>query len=60
MRLGDDGENLARITAVVEIMLEMGILAADENDMVCVPENPPKVNLDDSEIMKNIKSFLWN
>lgn len=60
MRLGDDGENLARITAVVEIMLEMGILAADENDTVYVPENPPKVNLDDSEIMKNIKSFLWN
>lgn len=60
VRLGDNGENLAKITAVVEIMLEMGILAADENDMVYVPENPPKVNLDDSEIMKNIKSFLWN
>ncbi len=58
MRLGDDGENLARITAVVEIMLEMGILTADENDTVRVPENPPKVNLDDSEIMKNIRSFF--
>lgn len=58
IRLGDDGENLARITAVVEIMLEMGILAADENDTVYVPENPPKVNLDDSEIMKSIKSFF--
>ncbi|MBQ8014835.1 MAG: single-stranded-DNA-specific exonuclease RecJ [Clostridia bacterium] len=58
VRLGDDGENLARITAVVEIMLEMGILAADENDMIYVPENPPKVNLEDSEIMKDIRSFL--
>lgn len=58
VRLGDDGENLARISAVVEIMLEMGILAADENDMIYVPENPPKVNLEDSEIMKGIRSFL--
>ncbi len=58
MRLDDDGGNLARITAIVEIMLEMGILTADENDTVRVPENPPKVNLDDSEILKNIKSFF--
>lgn len=58
VRLGDDGENLAKITAVVEIMLEMGILASDENDMIFVPDNPPKVNLEDSEIMKGIKSFL--
>ncbi len=60
MRLGDSGENLAKIAAVVEIMLEMGILAADENDMIYVPENPPKVNLEDSEMMQKIKSFLWN
>ncbi len=58
VRLGDDGENLAKITAVVETMLEMGILAADEYDMIYVPENPPKVNLEDSEIMKSIRSFL--
>ncbi len=59
VRLGDDGENLAKITVVVETMLEMGILAADENDMIYVPENPPKVNLEDSEIMKGIRSFLY-
>lgn len=58
VRLGDDGENLAKITAVVEIMLEMGILASDEYNMVYVPDNPPKVNLEDSEIMKSLKSFL--
>lgn len=58
VRLGDDGSNLAKITAVVEIMLEMGILASDEYNTVYVPENPPKVNLDDSEIMKSLKSFL--
>lgn len=58
VRLGDDGSSLAAITAVVEIMLEMGILAADGDNRVYVPENPPKVNLEDSDILKKIKSFL--
>ena len=39
-------------------MLEMGILEETLDDTVYVPENPPKVNLEDSEIMKRIKSFL--
>ena len=58
VRLGDDGGKLAKITAIVEIMLEMGILVSDEYDMVYVPANPPKVNLEDSKIMKEIRSFL--
>jgi hypothetical protein len=58
VRLGDDGSSLAAITAVVEIMLEMGILAADGDNRVYVPENPPKVNLEDSAILKKIKSYL--
>lgn len=57
-RLGDDGGKLSQIMAVVDIMIEMGILVADENDKVYVPENPPKVNLEDSEIMKRIKKYL--
>lgn len=58
VRLGDDGSSLAAITAVIEIMLEMGILACDGDNKVFVPENPPKVNLEDSIIMKKIKSYL--
>ena len=58
MRLGDDGENLAAIIASVEIMLEMGILAVNYDDMIYVPENPDKVNLEDSEIMKKIRNLL--
>lgn len=58
VRIGDDGRNLAKINAVVDVMLEMGILEETLDDMVYVPENPPKVNLEDSEIMKRIKSFL--
>ncbi|MGN0547470.1 MAG: single-stranded-DNA-specific exonuclease RecJ [Acutalibacteraceae bacterium] len=57
MRLGDDGENLAAIIASVEIMLEMGVLAANYDDMIYVPENPDKVNLEDSEIMKKIRNL---
>lgn len=58
VRLGDDGEKLAKITAVVEIMLEMGILETEFGGKVFVPDNPPKVNLEDSEILKKIKSFI--
>lgn len=58
VRLGDDGTSLAKISAVVDIMLEMGILAADDDDTVYVPENPPKVNLEESEIMKRIRAFV--
>lgn len=58
VRLGDDGEKLARISAVVEIMLEMGILETEFGGRVFVPDNPPKVNLEDSEILKKIKSFI--
>ena len=59
MRLGDDGGNLAKISAIIEIMLEMGILATDDyTGAVYVPENPPKVNLEDSVIMKKIRSFI--
>lgn len=57
VRLGDDGENMAKITAVVEIMLEMGILEADIDERIYVPANPPKVNLEESDIMKRIRSF---
>lgn len=58
VRLGDSGENLARISAVVDIMLEMGILQVDDEGAVSVPENPPKVNLEDSLILKRIKKFI--
>jgi hypothetical protein len=40
------------------MMLETGIFESDAEDMIYVPENPPKVNLEESHIMKRIKSFL--
>lgn len=58
MRLNDDGTNLAAISAAVDMMTEMGILAVDEDNRVFVPQNPPKVNLEDSLVMKKIKSNL--
>ncbi len=58
VRIGDDGGNLAKISAIIEIMLEMGILETDSYGTVYVPDNPPKVNLEDSVIMKKIRSFI--
>ena len=58
VRLGDDGGNLAKVNAVVDIMIEMGILEETVENLVYVPEKPPKVNLEDSEIMKRLRSFL--
>ncbi len=58
VRLGDDGEKLAKIIATVDTMLDMGILALSDEDTIYVPENPPKVNLEDSDIIKRLKSFL--
>ena len=58
-RIGDDGEKFAKISVVVEIMLEMGILATDNfTGAVYAPDNAPKVNLEDSAIMKKIRSFI--
>ena len=58
VRLDDDGEKMAKIAAVVDIMLEMGILETDMDLMIRVPNNPSKVNLEDSETMKRIRSFI--
>ncbi len=58
VRLGDDGESLAKINTVIDVMVEMGILELGPDMKVSVPANPPKVNLEDSEILKKIKSFI--
>ena len=58
VRLGDDGSKLAAITVTAEVMIEMGILAVDEDNRIYVPQNPTKVNLEDSDLMKKIKSYL--
>lgn len=58
LRLNDDGSKLAAITAAAEMMIEMGILTVDGDNRVSVPQNPPKVNLEDSLVMKKIKSYL--
>ncbi len=57
-RLGDDGERLAAISVTVEIMLEMGVLAIDVFNNVTAPKTAQKVNLEDSEIMKRLRSFI--
>lgn len=58
IRLGDDGENIAVINTAVAVMLEMGILETDADNRIVVPQNPQKVDLEDSEIMKRLRSCI--
>ena len=58
VRLGDDGGRYPAIAATVEIMLEMGILSVDEPNCVSVTENAPKVDLERSALMQQIRSGL--
>lgn len=58
IRLGDDGENIAVINTAVAVMLEMGVLETDADGRITVPENPRKVDLEDSAIMKRLRSCI--
>lgn len=55
VRLHDDGGRLASFMTAVAVMTEMGVLAVDENNRVYAPENPVKVNLEDSVLMKKLR-----
>lgn len=54
VRFGDDGSNLAKYTAAVEIMLEAGVLATDEGNRVFAPNYSGKANLEETRIMKKL------
>ena len=56
VRLGDDGTRYAAIAACVDIMLEMGVLSVDDDNRISVPVSSGKVNLEDSSIMKKIRT----
>ncbi len=56
VRLDDDGSKLASYIATVNMMLEMGIFELDGNNCLYVPRNPPKVNLEESDVMKKLRS----
>ncbi len=57
VRLGDDGSQIAGICTAVAVMLEMGILTADDDNLIVVPENPQKVDLEDSRLMKYLRNI---
>ena len=57
VRLGDDGSKLASYMATVDMMIEMGILVRDGNGTVSVPGVTEKVNLEESETMKKLRSM---
>ncbi len=57
VRLGDDGEKLASYMVCVDIMREMGLIKSNDNGALYVPENPKKVNLENSEIMRKLRNI---
>ncbi len=58
IRLGDDGEKIAAINTAVAVMLEMGVLETDADGRTVVPEKTQKVDLENSEIMKLLRSYI--
>ena len=57
IRLKDDGTKMAKYMVTVDMMVEMGVLAIDENNRVYAPANPQKVDLQQSSVMKKLQSL---
>lgn len=57
-RMGDDGGRLGAILVTVDVMLEMGVLALDDFNTVFAPKTDGKVNLEESEILKRLRSIV--
>lgn len=58
MRLNDDGKSLGKYMTAVDIMLEAGVLACDEDGRIYAPPFSGKANLEDSSTMKKLRAIL--
>lgn len=58
VRLGDDGTRYPAVAAAAEIMLEMGVLTVDAFGCVSVTAHAAKVDLEQSALMRRIRSGL--
>lgn len=58
LRIGDDGSKYCKVAVAVTVMEQMGIVALNNSGHLFVPETHGKVDLDESELMKRIKSFM--
>ena len=54
VRFDDDGANLAKYTIAVEVMLEAGVLEADEENRIFAPNYSGKANLEETPIMRRL------
>ena len=52
-RLNDDGGHVCRLLLALDVLFELNLLIRKGNYIV-LPENPKKVNLEDSEILKSL------
>lgn len=54
-KIQDDGGRIAAVIVAVDVMLEMGLISKDGNGKLIVSAVNSKVNLEDSEILNNLK-----
>ena len=58
LRSGFDTERICAVACAVEIMVQKGVLNRSPAGSIVVNGQSPKVNLEDAELMKHIRSFL--
>lgn len=58
-RIGDDGSNACKILLSIDILCELGILQKNGNE-ISLADVSQKVNLDNSSLMKYLKSLAQN
>ncbi len=58
VRLGDDGTNLGKYMSAVDIMLEAGVLACDEDGRIFAPAYSGKADLERTPTMMKLRSYI--
>ena len=58
LRSGFDTERICAVACAVEVMVQKGVLNRSPAGSIVVNGQSPKVNLEDAELMKHIRSFL--
>lgn len=58
LRSGFGEDRICAVASAVEVMVQTGVLNRSPAGSIVVNEQSPKVNLEDAQLMKHIRSFL--
>ena len=58
LHLNDDGTNYCKVAVSIAVMIEMGVVTKTHSGRLTVAETNGKVDLNDSVLMKRIRSYL--